>query len=133
MFESADGYVFVTFQDGNVIFYKDSYERHCGYHDVIRGEHGREALQNALPNPDYITSYSRKDILNVSCKKYYHVIGKIKTTRGIEFEYWEIVLQKKSDARFKIVTAYTTSALKYAMINNRVEKIVYRKNQHEEQ
>ena len=131
MYEVADGYVFITFQDNKTIFYKDSYERHCSYRDSIKGEKGREAIQNALINPDYITSYTRKDLPGTLCKKYYSITGKTKTTRGIELEYWEIILQKKPNQKLKIVTAYTASAPEYAMIDDRVESFIYKKPKYE--
>ena len=130
MHETEDGYVFVTFQDGNVIFYKDSYERHCGYRSVIRGEDGRNNIQGALINPHYITSYpeknsSRKVVAHY--KIYRTIIGEIRTSRGLEQEYWEIILKKNPGKRRKIVTAYITSAPGYAIINNRIETLEYKR------
>jgi hypothetical protein len=127
MYETEDGYIFVTFQDGKVIFYKDSYKRHCSYRDSIKGEKGREAIQNALINPDFIISYTRTDLPKTICKKYYSITGKTKTVRGLELEYWEIILQKKPNQKLKIVTAYIASAPEYAMIDDRVEKVIYKK------
>lgn len=131
MYEAQEGYIFTTFQDGNVIFFKDSYERHCGYHEDIRGQKGREQIQHALIQPNYITKYPRKDAVSGKtiswCKKYYYIVDKIVTSRGNEFVYWEIIIEKRPGKKKKLVTAYITSAPEYAMINNRIEEIEYKK------
>ena len=127
MYEIEDGYIFVTFQDGNVTFYQDSYERHCERHDAIKGAEGRENIQNALVSPDLITSYPFRDYsgkIIAHCKKYRKITkGKVKTTRGEEWEYWEIILRKNLGKRKKIVTAYITSSLKPFIVNDRIEKM----------
>ena len=91
MYENEEGYVFVTFQDGNVIFYKDSYERHCGYRDAIKGPEGLENIQKALLYPHLITSYQLKNNsgkIFAHCKKYRAITKEtISTKRGNELEY----------------------------------------------
>ena len=137
MYETKDGYVFETFRDGKVIFYRDSYERHCEYREVIRGEEGLDAIQNALISPDTITTYSDsksdKSGENIAAryKIYRRYIQKIRTNRGQEMEYWEILLKKKGKQRRKITTAYITSALEYAIINKRIETIEYKRKNEE--
>ena len=132
MREVTDGYVFTTFQDEDVIFFNDSYQRHCGYHEDIRGQEGRDQIQNALIQPHCITKYFKQDAKSGSvvaeCKKYYFILDKTKTSRGEELIYWEIVLVQKIGQRKKIVTAYIESAPKYAMINDRIEEIIYNRN-----
>ena len=132
MHEISDGYVFTTFQDGDVIFFNDSYERHCGYHECIRGQEGRDKIQNALIQPHRISKYFKKDAKSgeiiAECKKYYCILDKTTTHRGEEFLYWEIVLVQKIGQRKKIVAAYIESAPKYAMINDRIEEIIYNRN-----
>ncbi len=132
MYETPEGYVFITFQDGNVIFFKDSYERHCGYREVIRGQEGRDQIQDALIQPHCITKYLRKDAISgktiARCKKYYYILDKTMASRGQEFVYWEIILEKKPGKNKKVTTAYITSAPEYAMINDRIEIIEYKRN-----
>lgn len=130
MFETTNGYVFQTFQDGKVIFFMDSYNRHCGYRDEIRGERGRDAIQDALIYPHYVVSYPEKNEsgrITARYKKYIKIININETKRGPEFEYWEIILKKKPKTRKRIATAYITSSLKYAIINDRIEKIKYQR------
>ena len=131
MYETEDGYVFATFQDGNVIFYKDSYKTHCSYHDEIRGDGGRNNIQEALINPHFISSYPFMDTsgnIVARCKKYRWVTKeRYKTHRGEEWEYWEIILKKNRKSRKKIATAFRTSSLKPLVVNDRIEKIVYQR------
>ena len=121
----------MTFQDGNIIFLKDSYNRHCDRHEAIRGLDGREQIQYALLHPHCITKYFRKDIASgkviAQCKKYYHIIDEDTTSRGRELVYWEIILVKHPGNKKKIATAYITSAPEYAMINDRIEEIKYKR------
>ncbi|MBI2888293.1 MAG: hypothetical protein HYY10_00010 [Candidatus Liptonbacteria bacterium] len=131
MYETDDGYIFATFQDGNVLFHKDSYETHCERHDAIKGVEGRESIQDALISPDFITSYPLKEYSGkviAHCKKYRKITkGGVRTTRGEEWEYWEIILRKNLGKRKKIVSAYLTSSPKPFVINDRIEKIEYLK------
>ncbi|MCP6720421.1 MAG: hypothetical protein KJI72_03860 [Patescibacteria group bacterium] len=132
MFKTQQGYVFETFRDGKVIFYHDSYEKHCGYRSILRGEEGRNNIQDALITPHYITSYSEMSAsgrLVARYKIYRTIIREIRTSRGRELEYWEILLKKNPKNRRKIATAYITSAPEYAIINNRIEKNVEYKRQ----
>lgn len=132
MHETPEGYVFVTFRDGNVIFFKDSYKRHCSRHGDIQGLEGREQIQNALIQPHCITKYPRRDVASgeiiSQCKKYYYIIDKTTASRGKEFVYWEIIIEKRPGKKKKLATAYITSAPEYAMINDRIEEIEYKRN-----
>lgn len=124
MYKTSQGYVFQTFRDGKVIFFHDSYKRHCGYRSVIRGEEGLNSIQETLIYPHLITSYpeiNSSGRIIAHYKVYRAFVGKIRTSRGRELEYWEILLKKKPKMKRKIVTAFITSALEYAIINNRVE------------
>ncbi|OGG37669.1 hypothetical protein A2110_00850 [Candidatus Jorgensenbacteria bacterium GWA1_54_12] len=130
MREVSDGYIFTTFRDGDVIFYRDNYEKHCQRHGVIRGEDGREAIQRALIYPYYITSYTENSgKWNVGyIKKYRTILREIKTSRGKGVEYWEIILRRRPQTRrFKIATAYIAESLWGAIINMRVEKLEYKR------
>ena len=67
--------------------------------------------------------------MKLQCKIYRNFIGRVKTSRGYEREYWEIIINKNSKIRTKIVTAYRTSSMEYAIINNRIEtKVEYKKH-----
>lgn len=130
MYETDDGYIFETFRDGRVIFFRDSYKRHSGYHGVIVGEEGRNEIQNALIYPHYITSFQEKNSAGKTIshnKKYRFIIREIKTSRRLEREYWEIILKKPLGKRMKIATAFVTSAPEYAIINDRVETLEYKR------
>ena len=130
MHEVADGYIFITFQDGAVIFYRDSYERHCTLHSVIKGVGGREEIQKALIYPHIITTYPFKDgsgRIIANCKKYRTITntGTVKTTRGNEWEYWEVILRKNVGKRKKIVSAYLAYSPEPYLVNERIERIIF--------
>jgi hypothetical protein len=130
MYEVPDGYIFTTFQDGKVIFYRDSYKKHCEYRNVIRGIEGRENIQKALIFPHIITTYPFRDASGrvvANCKKYRTIANRerVKTSRGNEWEYWEVILRKNISGRKKIVSAYITYSPEPFVVNDRIEKIIF--------
>ncbi len=129
MYEIKEAYIFETFQDGKVMWYKDSYERHCGYHGCIQGEDGRESVQNALIYPTVITNYDEKNSngkITARCIKYRQIIKIDKKKKSAdELRYWEVILKKIVKKKKRIATAFMTSSLDYAMINTRIEKVIY--------
>ncbi|MEX0689817.1 MAG: hypothetical protein WD471_00885 [Candidatus Paceibacterota bacterium] len=131
MKEFKNFYRFMTFKDNEVVWYKDSYERHCEKHYEIARLEGRNDIQDALISPDIISRADQKynnGKIKAKIKIYRKIIGIVKTSRGKEKKYWEIILKTKlKRKKFKIVTAYITTALEYAIINDRIEKIEYKK------
>ncbi len=132
MKEFADFYSFVTFQDGDVILHKSNYRKHKIYHPEISGPQGLSDMQDTLICPDFITSHFQKNtqgrIISRN-KSYYRVLKNFQERRKRFVDYWVVRLKQISQNpdRWCITTAFMNTAPLYAMINTRVQTVIYKK------
>lgn len=132
MKENAHVYIFVCFRYASAIWRKENYKKHEPYHEEIVGPNGLAAIEEALTNPDVITAYSEKNTLGAVIKKtevFYKKIAKRKTVIGKPvLDYWKVIIVwNEQFGQWEVATAFIKSTPPYAMINNRIESIVYKR------
>ena len=125
-------YILLCFRYHSVFYRKGNYGRHIPFHREISGLDGLRNIEETLINPDCITEYAEKNKLGVSVKKtevFYRKIAKRNTFQGkFVLDYWKVIIVWNEHQRqWEVATAFIRSSPPYAMINNRIEKVVYNK------
>jgi len=132
MKEDEHVYIFVCFRYNSAILRKENYKKHEPYHEEIRGPKGLAAIEDTLTNPDVVTAYSDKNALGQVIKKtevFYKKLAKRKTIVGKPIlDYWKaIIVWNEYFKQWEVATAFIKSTPPYAMINNRIESVVYKR------
>lgn len=131
MFETPDAYVFPCYNHKKVYFRKSNYNRHIDRHYAIEGEKGRTEIEKTLVNPLVVTSHAQRDGNGVTirkCQTFYRIVKKQSIGGGkFKLDYWQvIIINNRLAKRWEIATAiYEESSPEYAMINNKIERILW--------
>jgi hypothetical protein len=133
MRESKNEYSFPCFRHNFVVLTKENYQRHLLRHHCIGGESGRDEIEKALLYPDFITSYVQLPENGKNrriCQVFYKIIKKKSIGKGrFLLDFWKVIIIKNFfKKRWEIATALLLEdSFEYAMINSRIEKILYSK------
>jgi hypothetical protein len=100
----------------------------------ISGLGGRCEIEETLLNPDCITAYAEKNKLGQVVKKtevYYQKIGKRNSFQGkTVLDHWKVIIVfNENKKQWEVATAFIRSSPPYAMINNRIESVIYDKHE----
>lgn len=131
MNEAPDHYSFKCFNHNFVVFTKANYQRHLLRHNCIEGESGRNEMEKVLVSPSVVTRYTQKNNNGSGtrkCQSFYRIFGKKDMGGGkLLLDYWQVVIiYNRWSKRWEIATAYIEeSSPEYAMINTRLETILY--------
>ena len=134
MKEDDSVYIFPCFRYTSVFYRKGNYQRHAPYHQEISGPNGLRDIEEALINPDCITEYAEKNKLGVAVKKtevFYRKIAKRKTFQGKPvLDHWKVIIVwNEHQKQWEVATAFIRSSPPYAMINTRIEAVVYKRDE----
>lgn len=137
MKETPNDYLFQSLNHERLVaFTKNNYNRHIPRHPFIAGSEGLSKIEDALLYPSVITHYTQEDFKTKRkkrCQVFYKIL-KQKNIGGGKYllDYWQVIMiENKFYRRWEIATVlYEESSPEYAMINTRVEAILYdyRKN-----
>ena len=132
MKETDEDYLFRSLNHSKLVaFTKDNYKRHIPRHPFIAGREGLAKIEDALSNPQVITHYTQKDHQTNDkrkCQAFYRIL-KRKNIGDNKFllDYWQvIIISNWRHRRWEVATVlYEECSPEYAMINLRVETILY--------
>lgn len=132
MRETPEDYLFQSFNHNRpVAFTKNNYKKHLPRHRAIAGVEGLSKIEDALLNPHVVTHYTQKDLKINSkrkCQAFYRVLRSKSIGNGKSLlDYWQVIIIKNErHRRWEVATAiYEEGSLEYAMINTRIETILY--------
>lgn len=132
MKEEQHVYILICFRYTSAILRKENYRKHERYHEEIRGAKGLADIEEALRDPDTVTTYCDKNALGEVIKKtevFYKKIATRKTPGGKPvIDYWKVIIVwNEKFKQWEVATAFIKSTPPYGMINNRIESVIYNK------